>query len=54
MKYLIKNQLRLLGFFSGGVGGGKGGGELTAERSKSQVIKLYYRLCLGAHYVSQT
>ena len=46
MKYLIKNQLRLLGFFSGGgVGGGKGegGGELTAERSKSQVIKLYYR-----------
>ena len=45
MKYLIKNQLRLFGFFSGGVGGGKGegGGELTAERSKSQVIKLYYR-----------
>ena len=44
MKYLIRNQLRLLGFFSGGgVGGGKGGGELTAERSKSQVIKLYYR-----------
>ena len=57
MKYLIRNQLRLLAFFliffffwGGGVGrewkgrggsGREGGGEVTAEKSKSQVIYYY-------------
>ena len=58
MKYLIRNQLRLLAFFlifflggrgewgSGGTGvggesGREGGGEVTAEKSKSQMIYYY-------------